>query len=312
MQDTRHRILDALADGPVAGPVLADRFDISRAAIWKHIDALREEGFEIDAGNAGYTLVAVPEYGGAAIEFGLEAPFAIEFHEELESTNRRARDLASGNAEDVVVVAAKQTRGRGRLDREWASPPGGVYLSIILRPDVPPSHAPIYTLAAAVATARTARETGVDARIKWPNDVLVVDDSREPRKLAGILTEMEGEADRVSWIVVGIGVNVGVPTEQLVEGATSLAREGVKVARRSFVQRLLEAFHDLRSDPETVLPAWRELSLTLGREVRVDTPDGQVVGEALDVEFPGTLIVHGEDGTVRVTAGDCEHLRPRQ
>jgi len=311
MNDTRRRVLDALADGPVTGPSLADALDVSRAAVWKHVEALRDEGFAVDSTDDGYLLEGVPAYGGPAIEFGLAAPYTVEYHDAVGSTNDRARELAADGGRDVVVVADEQTGGRGRLDREWTAPPGGVYASVVLRPAVPPSHAPAFTLAAAVATANAAREAGVDAGIKWPNDVLVPDGDGGTRKLAGVLTEMEGEADRVSWLVVGVGANVDVSPDELPPAATSVAAEGGVPDRRAFAQRVLEGFHDLASgDLEGVLPAWRERALTLGERVRVDTPGGVVEGEAVNVEFPGALVVDTDDGEVRVTAGDCEHLRP--
>jgi len=320
MNDTRRLVLDALAEGPVAGPALADRLGVSRAAVWKQVEALREAGFEVASTGEGYELRGVPEFGGAAVECGLAAPFEVEYHDSLPSTNDRARELAAEGLEDVVVLADAQTGGRGRLDREWASPPGGVWLSVLARPEVPPAHAPAFTLAAAVATTRAAREAGADAVIKWPNDVLVAsgeesrddDASAGERKLAGVLTEMEGEADRVSWLVVGVGVNANVDPGDLPAGqpATSLRAEVGDVDRRLFTQRLLEEFHGLRGDLEGVVDAWREHASTLGRRVRVETPAGGVVGEAVDVRFPGTLVVDTGDGREEVTAGDCEHLRP--
>jgi len=311
MQERRHAILDALATGPVSGPALADELNISRSAVWKHVEALREQGFAIESGDGGYELAAIPEFGGPAVEYGLDAPFGVEYHDSIGSTNDRARGLAAEGATDVVVLADEQTGGRGRLDREWAAPSGGVWLSILCRPDIPPANAPIFTLAAAVAATRAAREAGVDARIKWPNDVLVPGEDG-PRKLVGILTEMEGEADRVSWLVVGVGVNANVDVADLVADATSLRAEVDDVDRRVFTQRLLEAFDALRNDLDAVLPAWREHAATLGERVRVDTPSGEVVGEAVDVEFPGTLLVDTGEDRVRVTAGDCEHLRPAE
>ncbi|MFD1645476.1 biotin--[acetyl-CoA-carboxylase] ligase [Haloarchaeobius litoreus] len=316
MNETRRRVLAALADGPVSGPALADTLGVSRAAVWKHVEAIREAGFGVESGDDGYRLTAVPEYGGLAIAHGLAAPYEIEYHDALGSTNDRARELADEGAGDVVVVADEQTGGRGRLDREWAAPPGGVYASILTRPHVPPSQVPLATLAAAVAVTRAAREAGVDARIKWPNDVLVaVDDGEQGervyRKLAGILTEMEGEADRVSWLVVGIGVNANVATADLPPTGTSLREQlGENVDRRVFLQRVLEEYHELGTDVDAVLPAWRDHALTLGQRVRVETPSGEVVGEAVDVESPGALLVETDDGVVRVSAGDCEHLRP--
>ncbi|WP_254840821.1 biotin--[acetyl-CoA-carboxylase] ligase [Natronomonas marina] len=309
MQETRKRVLDALAEGPVGGPAIAEELDVSRAAVWKHVEALREAGFEIESREDGYVLVGTPEFGGAAVEFGLAAPFDVEYHEEIGSTNDRARELAGAGAEDVVVLADEQTGAKGRLDRAWASPSGGVWLSIVCRPDLPPAQVPIYTLAAAVATTEAVREVGVDAGIKWPNDVLVADDDGE-RKLAGILTEMEGEADRVSWVVVGIGLNANVDGEAVPDTATTIREQVGDVDRAALTRRLLERFDELRADTEAVLPAWRDLSSTLGRRVRVETPGGDVVGTAVDVEFPGSLVVETDEGEKRVSAGDCEHLRP--
>ena len=311
LSETRREVLDAIADGPVSGPDLAARLDVSRAAIWKHVEALREAGFAIESDDAGYRLDGVPAYGGEAIAFGLDAPIEVEYHDSLPSTNARARELAAGGATDVAVVADEQTGGRGRLDRGWVSPPGGIWLSVLCCPDLPPAHAPILTLAAAVAATETAREAGVDARIKWPNDLLVPSGNGSDdgdRKLAGILTEMEGEADRLSWVVVGIGINVD--TAGLPAGATGLLARTDEVDRRTFVQRLLERFDALRDDPKAVLGAWREHALTIGQRVRVETPTDGIVGEAIDIEFPGSLVVETDDGRVRVHAGDCEHLRP--
>ncbi|WP_132057783.1 biotin--[acetyl-CoA-carboxylase] ligase [Halorussus amylolyticus] len=338
MNDTRRAVLDAIADGPVRGPALADDLGVSRNAVWKHVEALRESGFEIASDDAGYDLLSVPEYGGPAVEFGLDAPFEVEYHDAIGSTNDRARELAGEGAADVVVLADEQTGGRGRLDRGWSSPSGGVWASLVVRPALPPAHAPALTLAAAVAVTDAAREAGVPAEIKWPNDVLVSAASesaserrsdarssdspssdarsgedeaeRGGRKLAGVLTEMEGEADRVSWVVVGTGVNVNVPEESLPEGATSVEREVGTVDRRAFVQRLLERFDDLRADPEAALDAWRDRAATLGQRVRVERDDGDIVGQAVDVAFPGALVVETDEGRVRVHAGDCEHLRP--
>ena len=171
----------------------------------------------------------------------------------------------------------------------------------------------MYTLAAAVGVARAAREAGVEATIKWPNDVLVAGSEggrAEERKLAGILTEMEGEADRVSWVVVGVGLNANVDAGAVPDTATTMREQAGDVDRAEVTRGLLERFDELRADPESVLPAWRDLASTLGRRVRVETPGDEVVGEAVDVEFPGTLVVETAAGEKRVAAGDCEHLRP--
>ncbi|SEL47797.1 biotin--[acetyl-CoA-carboxylase] ligase [Haloferax larsenii] len=343
MSDTRRALLSALADGPVSGPELADRLDISRAAVWKHVESLRDEGFVVESESDGYVVTEVPEYGGPAIEYGLEADYDVAFHDVLGSTNDTARELASEGESDVVVVAREQSASKGRKERAWTAPDGGVWMSVLIRPDEPPAFAPLYTLAMAVAVCDAAREAGVDASIKWPNDVIVSrpskratsdgssdsvesdgvivsessDDSPDTdasdhdyRKLCGILTEMEGEADRVSWLVIGPGINVNIAPEELPEEATSVSAEASPVERRIFVQRVLERFDELRADLDSVLPAWRERADTLGRRVRVHTANGVVEGEAIGIEHPGTLVVRTDDGETRVHAGDCEHLRP--
>ncbi|WP_396611962.1 biotin--[acetyl-CoA-carboxylase] ligase [Haloferax sp. S1W] len=338
MSDTRRALLSALAEGPVSGPELADQLDISRAAVWKHVESLREEGFVVESTPNGYVVADVPEYGGPAIEYGLEADYDVEFHEVLASTNERARELAAEGASDIVVVARKQSASKGRKERVWTSPDGGVWMSVLIRPDEPPAFAPLYTLAMAVAVCDAAREAGVDASIKWPNDVIVSEannrssgspesdgvivseannrssgaqaSNHDYRKLCGILTEMEGEADRVSWLVIGPGINVNIDPEALPEEATSVAIESGPVERRVFVQRVLERFDELHADLDSVLPAWRERADTLGRRVRVHTASGVIEGEAIDIEHPGTLVVRTDDGEKRVHAGDCEHLRP--
>jgi len=336
--DTRRALLDALADGPVSGPALAAELDVSRAAVWKAVEALREEGFAVESTPDGYVAPADPAYCAAGIEFGLDAPYAVEYHDSLPSTNDRARELAAEGAADLAVVADEQTGGRGRLNREWVAPSGGVWLSLVTRPAVPPARAPLFTLAAAVATVDACREAGVDAHIKWPNDVLVGGDEgageaggagedgaergggdasarsgRGGRKLAGILTEMEGEADRVSWLVVGVGVNANLGPERLPADATSLRAEvGGDVDRRRFAATLLERFASLAGtapDPDRILAAWRDRASTLGRRVRVETPGESVTGTAVDVESPGALVIDTDEGRRRVHAGDCEYLR---
>jgi len=308
MNDTRRALLDALAEGPKSGPELADSLGVSRAAVWKHIEDLRAAGFEVE-GDDGYRIASVPEYGAAAVAYGLEAPFDVEYHDELDSTNRRARELADEGAADTVVLAGTQTGGRGRLERAWDSPEGGLWMSLVLRPDLPPARVSLLTLAAAVAVTDAAREAGVDAAIKWPNDVIVPDENGY-RKLAGVLTELRGEADRAAWAVVGCGVNVNVDADSLPEGATSVRAEAGDVPLRVFCQRVLERFHALRESPDDIVDAWRERADTPGREVRVDTGGEEIVGKALRVTESGALVVDTGSGERTVHAGDCEHLRP--
>lgn len=305
MESTRQHILERIADGPISGPDLANELNISRAAIWKHVDALRAEGIEIESGPHGYVLATIPEYGGPAVALQIPGEFGVEYADSLPSTNDRARELAQGGAEEMVVLANEQPAGRGRLGREWVGPPGGIYLSILVRPNLATVDVPILTIAAGVAVAEALEGLGFEPAIKWPNDVLIDD-----KKVAGILTEMEGEADRVDWVIVGIGLNANVDSDSLPEGATSLCvgREN-PVDRREVVHTILRSFNRYRNDPVATVTAWRERSATLGRSVRVETPRETITGRAVDIEHPGTLLLETTSGIKRVHAGDCEHLR---
>lgn len=305
MNETRRELLATFAAGPATGPALADQLGVSRAAVWKQVEALRAAGFTIESTPEGYAVTEIPSYGEAAIQYGLDAPYRIEYHDRIKSTNDRARELATAGQRDVVVVADEQTGGRGRLNREWASPSGGIWASTVLQPALPTAHVAVVTLAAGVATAKACHSVGVDATLKWPNDVLV-----DGKKLAGILTEMEGEADRVSWLLVGIGLNANIAGEKLPAEATSLRELGGDVDRRAVLQELLERLAELVATPKDVIPAWKNAAGTLGQTVRVETPQETVEGEAVDIQFPGALVIETEKGREVVHAGDCEHLRP--
>lgn len=307
MDSTRQAVLEAIAAGPVSGPALAEELDISRAAVWKHVEQLRAEGFHIESTDAGYTLKTIPEFGGHAVALNLPAPFDIEYHESITSTNDRARELAATGATDVVVLANEQTSGRGRKDREWHSPPGGIWLSVLVRPSLSPTEAPVLTLAAAVAVAEAMDFWDIDVQLKWPNDVLTATDER---KLAGILTEMAGETDAVSWVSIGVGVNANIEDTTLPATATSMQAICGEITRRKFVHRFLSAFDTYRTAPEQTLNAWRNRSGTIGRVVRIHSGEDVIEGEAVGIESPGHLLIETETGTRRVHAGDCEHLRP--
>lgn len=307
MDESRTRLLDRLETGPARAETLASELDSSPTAIRGAIADLEAAGFEIERSGERFALRAIPTYG-EAVAYGLDAPFTVDYHETIDSTNERGRTLAADGAADVVVLADRQTGGRGRRDRQWASPSGGVWLSVVLRPGLEPAEFPLLTLAAAISVARAAHESGVNAGIKWPNDVEVAG-----RKLAGILTESGATPGGERWVVVGVGVNANVDAAALPDDrpATSLAAErGTPIDRRVFTQRLLETFQAHRTEPTGVLPAWRTFATTLERRVRVRTPGGPIVGTAVDVTETGALVIRTDGGRETVTVGDCEHLRP--
>ncbi len=307
----------------VSGEAISDKLGLTRAAVWKHVESLRAQGYRIDAVPArGYRLSAIPDRLTP-----LELRPLLNTHdigqvlhhfEVISSTNDRARELAEeGAGHGEVVIAESQTGGRGRRGRSWASPPGrNVTFSVILRPDLPPARAPELTLLAAVAVCDALRQAGVPAAIKWPNDVLV----RE-RKICGILTELASEPERVHWAVVGIGVNVNATVEdfpeELRDAATSIRIErGAPAPRALFAAACLtalESWLDRHAEEgfEPVRLAWRERSCTLGREVVVSTPGREIAGRAEDVDELGALLVRTGERVERILSGDVVHLRPR-
>ncbi len=307
-------------DAFVSGEVISERLGLSRAAVWKHVKALRDQGYRIEAAPArGYRLNESPDRLGALELRPLirtrRLGKTLHVFPELGSTNDEARSRAEkGAADGEVVLAEAQSAGRGRRGRSWSSPPGkNVYLSVILRPDLPPARAPELTLLASVALCDQIRAEGVDAGIKWPNDELA-----GGRKLAGILTELATDPERVQWVVLGMGVNVnaepGDLPEELRPLATSLAGElGRPVARAPFVTGLLatlEGWLDRHAAEGfgPVRAAWRERSHTLGREVRARVGEREVEGVAEDIDETGALLVRARGKLERVLAGDVEHF----
>ncbi|MHC1579031.1 MAG: biotin--[acetyl-CoA-carboxylase] ligase, partial [Dehalococcoidia bacterium] len=193
----------------VSGETLSSQFGTSRVSIWKHIRSLKKDGYVIEASPRGYRLVSSPDLL-LPYEFpGLEQ--RIHYFPELGSTMDAARELAKkGAAEGTIVIAEAQTRGRGRLNREWLSPAGGIYFTIILRPRISPAYAPRINLMASVAVAATIKKLfGLKVGLKWPNDVLI-----EGRKVCGILAEMDAEMDVVNFVNAGIGINANTTVSQ--------------------------------------------------------------------------------------------------
>jgi BirA family biotin operon repressor/biotin-[acetyl-CoA-carboxylase] ligase len=311
-------------DETVSGEAISDKLGLSRAAVWKHVEALRAQGYRIDAvASRGYRLVAIPDRLGPLELRPLLATHdlgqTLHAFEELPSTNDRARELAEEGAEHgEVVIAEAQTAGRGRRGRTWISVPRrNVYLSVILRPELPPARAPELTLVGAIAVCDALRDAGVDAGIKWPNDVLA-----GGRKIAGILTELAAEPDRVQWVVVGIGVNVNAraedfPEELRGEATSVLLERGEPAPRALFAAALLsrlEALVDQHAEEgfAPIRAAWKERSVTLGREVLVRADGRDVTGVAEDVDEAGALLVRTPAGALeRILAGDVALLRPR-
>lgn len=305
-------------DGYASGQAMAEKLGVTRAAVWKAIEALREASYGIESVRAkGYRLASVPDIlGEREIQLGLKTKVLgrkIIYYPETDSTNTRASRLAAeGEPEGTVVVADSQTAGRGRLGRTWVSPPGvNIYLSLILRPPIPPAEAPLTTLAAAVASAKAVKGLyNIPCGIKWPNDLLI-----NGKKAVGILTEMSAEPDMVRHIVLGIGFDVNMPREafppEIREISTSVMLEaGKKANRAELVRRFLEEFEAVygllvKGARDKILEKWRQNSVTFGRKVRVVGLKGEKTGIATDITGSGSLILENERGeTEEITSGD--------
>ncbi len=309
-------ILSLLAarDGYVSGAFLSRELNISRTAVWKRIAALKKEGYLIDASTKkGYRLLSNEAcYGKSGIQSLLKTEslgLDIRFYESVESTNNLLKSLAhAGAVHGTVVIANEQTRGRGRLGRAWESMADkGIWMSVLLRPPLHPGSVQTITLAVAVAVCR-AIEPLLDEKpgIKWPNDILI-----GGRKVCGILTELSAEAERVSWVIAGIGLNTHSSLEdfppELRNKATSLElhlRQGGSADRTRLAAEILnqlESVYDsfLENGPDPMLMEWRQRSITLGRVVELVQGQETLRGKALDIGADGRLKVQLEDGSVR-------------
>jgi BirA family biotin operon repressor/biotin-[acetyl-CoA-carboxylase] ligase len=323
----RSDILDLLrhADGHfVSGEEIATRLGVSRTAIWKHIKELREAGYRIDSqSRSGYALVDTPDrLLPGEIQHGLQTQVIgkdIIFYESIDSTNNEAKRLAAkGAAHGTVVVAEEQGTGRGRLERKFFSPPGkGIWFSVILRPHFLPQDAPKCTLLSSVAVAMAMKKFGMQAGIKWPNDILW-----KGKKLVGILTELSAEMDRINYVVIGTGINVNISAEEFPEELRDIAAslsmmKGEPLPRVPFFRAVLEAMDELYASIVTdgfgrVFEEWRRYTVTLGHEVNVIgvTSDDVFSGLAADIDEDGALLVDTAEGRRRVLAGDVS-IRPK-
>jgi len=318
---TDAQILSALrtnADG-IAGTQLAEQLGISRAAVWARIEELRTLGYEISASPVlGYRLEDSPDLLHAddlVARLGKTRVVGrdIRVFQETTSTNDVIEKLArDGVKEGAVVFAESQTRGRGRLGRRWTSPAKrGLWFSVLLRPDLRPAEATRLTAASATALARAIRrQTGVVPQIKWPNDILV-----RGRKVAGILTEMSAELDRVRHIILGIGLDVNLtPAElpgDLRKTATSLKIEtGEHVDRPALAAAVLrELDRDYARACSAKFPEladeWEAQCATLGRNVTIHVGDRTVQGRAESLDDDGALLVRTQHGRLeRISGGD--------
>jgi len=315
---SRDRILALLRshpDGWLSGEKISAELQLSRAAIWKQMNALRALGVAIEARHAkGYRLLEPPDLlFDCDVVSGLDCRIvgnALKILQAVDSTNLQLKIQAeAGASEGTVLVADQQLAGKGRLGRQWVSPAGvNLYCSVLLRPVIPVQQAPQLTFLSAVAVV-DALETvgGVKAEVKWPNDILI-----GGAKIAGLLNEMSAETEQITYVVLGIGVNLNMtatqfPSELNYPATSVLLETGRPVVRRIFLRALLERLdfyyaEFLRQGFAPIRQRWEQLCPIINRQVTVDSgPVATVVG----LEADGALRLQFDTGiSERIVAGD--------
>ena len=290
----------------VSGETLSSHLGVSRVSIWKHIKKLQEFGYHVQATPKGYRLISTPD-ALYPWEFA-NRESKIHYFDEVVSTMNVAGDLArSGSPHFTVVIAGRQIKGRGRLKRTWLSSEGGLYFTIILRPQISPVLSSRVSFAASMILTRTLREMfKIDALVKWPNDILV-----NGKKISGLLSEMEAEADMITFINIGLGINVNNDPTVSEPMATSLKKIlGREVPKKQLLSEFLDKFENRLNNAtlDNVISEWKRYSATVNRHVRIVTTNDVSEGLAMDVDENGALILKLSDGSIKkIIYGDCFH-----
>lgn len=321
--ETRKKLLMIFTEANgewVSGQLISEKLGCSRTAVWKHIEDLRQEGYELEAvRRKGYRITKVPDkISGNEIGLGLQTERLgrfIHFEESVESTQKIAHKLAyDGMKEGTIVVAEEQISGRGRLDRKWHSPKyTGIWMSVLLRPNLPPPKAPQLTLIAAVAIVQAIEEvTSLHPNIKWPNDILL-----NGKKIVGILTEMQAEADKINSVIIGIGINVNQQLEHFPEELQAIAsslliESGNTYNRAKLIQVILTKLEKLYDQylQHGFLPIklmWESYALSIGKQIIARTITGSIKGVAKGITDDGVLMLEDKDGkTHYIHSADIE------
>ncbi|ABK61508.1 MULTISPECIES: biotin--[acetyl-CoA-carboxylase] ligase [Clostridium] len=318
MKEEIINLLKENEDNFISGEKISEKLGISRAAVWKHIKSIKEDGYEIESiSRKGYKLISSPDL----LTFEEVNPYLntkyigkdIRYYNTIDSTNTKAKELGTAGAkEGTVVISEEQTGGRGRLGRQWVSPKfNGIWMSIILKPDIEPMDASKITQIGAAAVCMSINELGLKATIKWPNDIVL-----NGKKVCGILTEMSGELNKINYIIMGIGINVNIEDEDfpgdIKDIATSIKIEsGKKVKRKELVASIFNNFESLYDEfinSETIkrsINICRENSALIGNDIKIIKRNEEVFAKAIGLTEDGELIVEYNDGKVdKIVSGE--------
>lgn len=311
------------SSGYVSGQSLCEALGVSRTAVWKYVNQLKEEGYEFDAvSNKGYRIVKYPdiitrEEIESMLPEGLAVTNVVYYHE-TDSTNTRAKQAAEdGEKSGTLFITECQTGGRGRRGRTWESPAGsGIWMSLLLRPEIKPFDASMLTIVAAMGMKDAIEEIigggtgqgGIHCKIKWPNDIVLGD-----RKICGMLTEMSAETDWINYVVIGIGVNVNttefddsikdMASSILLQTGSSVKRSDVVVAFARHFSRYYDEFLK-ECNLSGLADDYNKALINVGRDVKIVERDGSFVAKAVGIDETGSLIVEKDGDTKRIVAGE--------
>jgi BirA family transcriptional regulator, biotin operon repressor / biotin---[acetyl-CoA-carboxylase] ligase len=309
----KNRIISLLKENNkdyVSGELISKQLGISRAAIWKYINLLKEEGYKIESSSRkGYKISSCPDILSSPEIIPLLNTKSIGLNiihfDTINSTNIKAKELASSDEFDgTIVVSEEQTSGKGRLGRTWISPKSkGIWMSIILKPPIDPINASRVTLVAAAAVFNAMQDLQIPALIKWPNDIVL-----NNKKVCGILTEMSAELNRIHYLVIGIGINVNTYADEFPEEikdiATSIKAEtNNHIDRKTLLAGIINHFEPLYNELinfnniSESIDICRKNSIFLGKKVKIIKSGKEYTVKALDINHEGQLIVEHEDGT---------------
>ena len=308
----------------LSGQDLSDVLRISRVAVWKHIKKIQELGYNVESKQKlGYKLIS---------NSGLLLPWEITsnlktkiigqqayYFDSIDSTQNQALKMADDPGNDgTVIVAAKQTGGRGRSGRKWISPKGGIWFSIILKPKFDISITTLFPIASALALSIAIEKTcSIKPELKWPNDLTI-----KGKKVAGMLVDVSLESNKIENLVLGVGINFDVNVKQIEKslkgtpnfyGVASLngEKENVKPIQlvQTFLLELEKIYKSLNAkQTKKIIAEWTSRSSTIGKNVELDTIDGKIKGKAIKIDEDGTLIISENSKTHKVIAGDIVHL----
>jgi BirA family biotin operon repressor/biotin-[acetyl-CoA-carboxylase] ligase len=308
----------------LSGQDLSDVLRISRVAVWKHIKKIRELGYKIESKQKlGYRLESNTDMllpweiiAGLKTEvFGKKA----YYFDSIDSTQNQAMKMALDEANNgTVIIAEKQTSGKGRLGRKWISPKGGIWLSIILRPKFDISVITLFPIAAALALSNAIEKTlNIKSELKWPNDITI-----KGKKVAGMLVDASIESNKIENLILGVGINFDVDIKQIEKtlkgtpnfyGVASLSEQNKTVKPISLVQSFLmelEQIYNLLNvgDTRKIIRNWTRKSSTIGQNIELNTEDGKIKGKAIKIDDDGALVISENKKNRRITSGDIKHL----